>query len=198
MALTIIGFAGPAGSGKSTAARHLVDVHGAIRLPFARPLKAMLHHLLEVQGVGLALATRMIDGDLKEVPSPAFGGHTPRHAMQSLGTEWGRALSPTFWVDAWRAAVDRADLESSADLTDVTVVADDVRFPEEVAAIRALGGVVIRVIRAGAGLAGAGADHPSETTDLGAPDLLVVNDGSLDWLRTQIDAIAPSVMDRAG
>lgn len=186
MPLHVIGLTGRAGAGKSTVAAHLVATRGAIRLPFARPLKSMLLHLLEGQGVGFSVATRMIDGDLKEVPTPHLGGRTPRHAMQTLGTEWGRALAPTFWVDAWRAAVDRADLEAAADMADLVIVADDVRFPEEVAAVRALGGRIIRIERPGAGLGGAAAGHTSETTDLGAPDMEIVNDGDLDDLRWRV------------
>lgn len=186
MGLRVIGLTGRAGSGKTTVARHLVEVHRAIRLPFAKPLKSMLYHLLEMQGIGLSAATRMIDGDLKEVPTPAFGGRTPRWAMQTLGTEWGRALSPTFWVDAWRAAVDRADLEAAADMTDVLIVADDVRFPEEAAAIRALGGIVARLERPGSGLGGESGGHPSETTDIGEVSVAIVNDGSLPDLDMRI------------
>ncbi len=193
MSLVVIGVTGKAGSGKSTLARRLVDRYAAIRIPFAKPLKSMLLDLLEAQGLGLAVATRMVDGDLKEVPSEVFGGRTPRHAMQTLGTEWGRALSPTFWVDAWRRSVDRAALEASADMRRLVVVADDVRFPEEVAAIRALGGIVIRVDRPGAGLAASAGNHASETTDIGVSDVVIINDGSLDWLYAQVEAIVPDV-----
>ncbi len=195
MSLVVIGVTGKAGSGKSTLARRLVDRVAAVRIPFAKPLKSMLLDLLETQGIGLAVATRMIDGDLKEAPSEVFGGRTPRHAMQTLGTEWGRALSPTFWVDAWRRSVDRATLEASADMRRLVVVADDVRFPEEVAAIRALGGVIVRVDRPGAGLAASAGNHASETTDIGAPDVVIVNDGDLDWLYAQVEAIVPDVAD---
>ena len=195
MSLYVIGLTGAAGSGKSTVAQMLVANHGAIRLPFAKLLKDMLVHLLEAQGIGLAVALRMVGGDLKEVPSPHLGGRTPRYAMQTLGTEWGRALVPTFWVDAWRAAVDRADLEAAADMSDVLIVADDVRFPEEVAAIRALGGLVVRITRPGAGLTGAAGAHSSETTDLGEADTTITNDGSLDWLLAQADALACNVME---
>lgn len=196
MSLVVIGVTGKAGSGKSTLARHLVDCHAAIRIPFAKPLKSMLLDLLAAQGLDIAVAMRMIDGDLKEVPSEVFGGRTTRHAMQTLGTEWGRALSPTFWVDAWRRSVFRShSVAAVTDMRRLVVVADDVRFPEEVAAIRGLGGIIVRVDRPGAGLGGSAGGHASETTDLGTPDMVINNDGSLDWLHTQIDAIAAGVMD---
>ena len=195
MTMFLIGLTGPARSGKSTVAARLVDEWGAHRLPFAAPLKRMLRKFLEDQGAGLAIACRMTDGDLKEAPSDLLGGQTPRRAMQTLGTEWGRGLSPTLWIDAWRRAVEDRAWKEAADGETVVIVADDIRFPNEVAAIRALGGIVVRVDRPGAGLPGAAGDHASEATPLEAPDMTITNDGSLAWLHAQVDAIASNVMD---
>ena len=50
----------------------------------------MLRKLLACPGADAGMIRRMIDGDLKEAPTPLFEGRTPRHAMQTLGTEWGR------------------------------------------------------------------------------------------------------------
>jgi hypothetical protein len=55
-----VALTGLAGSGKSTAALHLVNRHGFERVRFAGPLKAMVR--------ALGLTDREIDGDLKEVP----------------------------------------------------------------------------------------------------------------------------------
>ena len=38
----------------------------------------------------LGLGEAHIEGALKEVPCELLGGKTPRYAMQTLGTEWGR------------------------------------------------------------------------------------------------------------
>lgn len=195
MSLFVIGLTGPARSGKSTAAERMVQEWGAHRLPFAAPLKRMLRKFLEDQGIGLAMAHLMTDGDLKEEPSDLLGGATPRRAMQTLGTEWGRGLSESLWIDAWRRAVEDRAWKESVDGETVLIVADDVRFPNEVAAIRALGGIVVAVGRPGATLTGAESGHPTETTPLGAPDLVIINDGSLEWLTTQVDAIVSGVMD---
>lgn len=59
--------------------------------------------------------------------------------MQTLGTQWGRQMiSPDIWIAAWTA---------QASATGEPVIADDVRFPNEAAAVRALGGVVLWISR---------------------------------------------------
>ena len=158
----IIGLTGYAGSGKSTAADVLVAC-GWERRKFATPLKNMLRSLLYDQGTDYDTVNRMIEGDLKEVESAMLGGKTPRYAMQTLGTEWGRMrLSDSLWVDA-----------ALRNLGDRTVF-DDVRFNNEARAIRSRGGLIIRVVRPGVGRA---SDHMSE--QLVSPDLNLINDGSL-------------------
>lgn len=195
MSLIVIALTGRAGSGKSVVAERLVTEWGAVRAPFAAPLKRMLRLFLEDQGVGLAAAHRMTDGDLKETASEYLGGETPRRAMQTLGTEWGRGLSPTLWIDAWRRSVEDRVFKASVDGETVVIVADDVRFPNEVAAVRALGGLVVWIDRPGERLCADAAAHASETSDLGRPDHVIINDGGLDWLAAQADAVASNMMN---
>jgi hypothetical protein len=170
---TVVAFTGLAGAGKSTAALHLVERHGYQRIRFAGPLKSML--------AALGLSGAEIDGDRKEVPSDLLCGKTPRWAMQTLGTEWGRdIIGVDLWIRAWRAAVDRT-------LPGSCVVVDDLRFPNEAAAIRAVGGIIVRVDRPGAGAGAAG--HVSEGQALPA-DQSISNSGSIDQLTIAVDAIA--------
>lgn len=130
---TIVAFTGLAGAGKSTAALHLVKHRGFARVRFAGPLKAML--------AALGCTPAEIDGDRKEQPCELLGGKTPRWAMQSLGTEWGRNLiAEDLWIRAWQAAV-------AAVPAGVPVVVDDARFPNEGEALRAIGAIVVRIIR---------------------------------------------------
>ena len=147
----IIGFCGPAGAGKSTAAKHL-GAAGFTRHPFAAPLKEMLLTFILGRGADAKEAFDLVDGPGKGQQTPWLNGATPRRAMQLLGTEWGRELSPTLWIDAWRDALPRG-----------SVVCDDVRFPNEAAAIRELGGRVYRIRRPDLKLSAAVAKHASET-----------------------------------
>jgi hypothetical protein len=157
----IVGLSGYAGAGKSTAATELVAM-GYQRRKFAAPLKNMMRALLLAQGADAAERERMIEGDLKEVPTVYLNGQTPRYAMQTLGTDWGRALiSESLWADAA--------------VRDVTghAVFDDVRFDNEAEAIRSRGGVIIEIRRPGVGPVN---NHVSERPP--APDHVVVNDGT--------------------
>jgi hypothetical protein len=138
----IIGFAGLAGAGKDTAADVLLKTGLYYKVSFAEPLKLMLQTLLRQRGC--ENPERYTDGDLKEQPCEYLEGITPRWAMQSLGTEWGRVcISPDLWINTFKHRVRR--------LRDVHhvrgVVVTDVRFVNEVLAIRDLGGSVFRVIR---------------------------------------------------
>lgn len=151
----LIGLCGPAGSGKSTAALHLVEHHGFTRVRFAGPLKAMMR--------ALGCTEEEVDGALKEAPCALLGGRTPRQAMQWLGTEWGRQMiAPDLWLRAWAAEANRYRL----------VVCDDVRFPNEEAAIRSRGGIIVRIECPWAASAGSG--HASEQQPIRA-DLVVRN-----------------------
>lgn len=158
---TLIGITGHAGAGKSTVAATLVR-HGFVRMRFADTLKNMLRCL--------GLTEAEIDGDLKELPCKALGGRTPRFAMQTLGTEWGRdTVHYNLWVDA---AMSRFHNSTHS------VVFDDVRFGNEALAIRNMGGEIWRVTR-GNPLNMVG-QHASEVLqDQIRADRTITNSGSL-------------------
>jgi len=158
----IIALSGAAGSGKSTVAGFLATRFGYCRSKFAKPLKDMCR--------ALGMDDAMIEGGLKEVPQDLLGGQTPRHAMQTLGTQWGRdCMGEDFWVDMWAASVKGR------------AVVDDCRFPNEAARVRQMGGMVLRLVGRG-GIAGG---HQSERFDFIA-DAVVDNTGSILDLQTKV------------
>lgn len=179
MTKQILGLVGPKGCGKSTLANLLVRDHDFRRISFAGPLKGMLRAFLLNQGVPATLVTNMLEGDLKETPTPYFEDKTPRWAMQTLGTEWGRLLiGGNLWVNAWRRSVEHSTQG---------VITDDVRFLNEAALIHELGGKVVLISRQGFGF---GDEHVSEQElKRIVPDFVVTNaDGRpADMLQRLID-----------
>lgn len=171
MSRLIIGLCGPAKSGKSLAAQYLINNHGFERVRFAGPLKAML--------TALGLTHDEIEGPLKERPCALLGGKTPRHAMITLGTEWGREMiDPDLWVNAWLASVERVP-------TGKPVVIEDCRFPNEANAIRFLDGLLVRLVRR---VAIVPTTHISEAENF-TPDLRVENNGTPDELCDKLDKL---------
>jgi hypothetical protein len=136
---TLIGLTGRKRSGKNTVG-DVFQGGGYTQLSFAAPIKIMIAGLLSYQGVPAPTIREMLEGDLKEVPTKYLGGQSPRYAMQKLGTEWGRGeMKDSLWVDILMNA--RTQFEA--------VVVTDVRFPNEVEAIKAAGGEVYRINRPG-------------------------------------------------
>lgn len=172
----IIGFAGRKGHGKDTAAQEFVN-RGYTLLRFADPLKYMLRAFYNCCGLEQEFIERKIEGDLKEVPCALLCGRTPRYAMQTLGTEWGRSLiGESLWVDV-------LDYRARA-LDDIVV--PDVRFPNEVETIANLGGRVWLIDASRRVPPDDHSTHASEATGALWCDRVVCNDGTLDDLRAAL------------
>lgn len=175
----LIGIAGPAGSGKTTAAQRLVQEHGFVRVRFAEAIKAMARGLFVASGYDDGIIERMVDGDLKNTPMPELMGASPRVIMQTIGGEWGRE---TIHSDLWvRIATTKAgELLGEG----IPVVIDDVRHANEVQAIQGYAGLVWKI--AGRSDSGVPA-HTSERELLTGIDALLYNTGSLEELHDQVD-----------
>lgn len=182
-----IGLTGPGGVGKTTTARTIEVIDPRYRrVSIGDPLKEMLRAFYwSATPLSHADIERRIDGDLKREPCEYLGGKTPTQAQQWLGTEWGRGLVwDRLWLDAWaRRAKVVVELGGGP-------INDSVRFENEADEIRALGGVVIRLVGRG-GLEGAAADHVSERPV--PADVEVVVDASPDEVaRRCLAAVSPS------
>ena len=175
----IVGIAGHAGSGKSVVADYLMESYGYQRVKLAGPLKDALS--------AMGLTEREIEGDLKETPCDLLCGKTPRHAMITLGTEWGRdMIGPNLWTNTWARKASKL-LEQG-----FHVVCDDVRFPNEADAVRALGGAVIRIERLGLSAIA----HVSEVQNF-AVDWTIPNIGTIGELRRRVDEVLALASERA-
>ena len=164
----LIGFTGAAGSGKDTAADFYVAFNGGYRYAFADPMRRMLAQI----GIDLNHPHWVAK---KEEVIPLFGV-SPRRMMQTLGTEWGRnCVDENFWV-----------ILANLELLDKGpgMVVSDVRFENEVAWVRRMGGLVVHVLRAEVP---AVEGHVSESgVKVEDGDFVLVNNGSLEDLHDAV------------
>lgn len=196
----LVGFAGKARSGKSTAADCLANEYGFTSVALGDPIKRILKELFLFSEEDLWGA-----GD-KTAPHKGYGLEnggrlTVRHCAQSLGTFWGRdACYQGIWVDYllrtvkqietgdWqynrtRGLLERKVVHGFRNPTDVVI--PDVRFKNEIEAIHKHGGFVILLRRPGAGLEGEAGKHRSETEIDGCPDNMF--DAVVENVGTQIE-----------
>jgi len=168
--LQIIALTGSAGTGKDTAADILVTHCGFTRLAFADALRTEVQAAFNVP---LELLTRR---DLKEMPTAALAlvectdmgfigamvrasinegcvvgaqwikeSRPPRQILQWWGTEYRRAQRINYWLEALRSRIAQLHLLDGR----TRFVITDARFENEAAMIRAMGGVVWQITRAG-------------------------------------------------
>jgi len=194
--MNIIGLCGLAGSGKDSAADFLVSHHGFVKVALADPIKRAC-----AEWFGWDEETLWGPSEKRNVADPMrAGGRSPRYVLQRLGTEFGRHCYEDIWVsyalriarevlDMHQHYVPSVGLAGRASLYEGVVI-PDVRFLNEVEAIRNAGGVVWKIERHGAGLQGAAAQHVSETEQTSIPAeafaRIVVNDGTLGELREKV------------
>ena len=168
----VIGLVGRARSGKSTAAEILRVRWDYGRTRFAGPLKDMLR--------AIGMTEEEIEGSEKFTPKDWLCGKTPRHAMQTLGTEWGRdCLGKDFWA---RLLVRRLTGHAAH------YVVEDVRFLNEAKAIKDLGGVIIRLNRLVADVVRDPHYSELEMADI-VPVYRIKNDGTITDLEWELDKV---------
>ena len=201
----IIGFCGFIGSGKDTVADYLVNDHGYRRESFANTLKDAVASIF-------GWDRTMVEGRTKEAREwreqidpwwadrLAMPTLTPRWVLQYWGTEVCRK---TFHDDIWIASLENKLRQSKDD-----IVVSDVRFPNEIKAIKNLGGKIIWIKRGelpswyeSAVQANAGSNihtnnmkiskiHASEWAWVGTKfDHEITNDATIDELYRKIESI---------
>jgi hypothetical protein len=190
----IIGICGLIGSGKDTIADYLQNIHHFRRESFAHTLKDAVacvfgwdRELIEGRTRSSREWREQVDPWWSErLNMPAL---TPRYVLQVWGTEVARR---GFHDDIWIAS-----LENKLRKTRDDVVISDCRFPNEIAAIRRSGGIVIRVTR---GLEptwfemARRANAGSEIDKL-ALERLAVHASETAWIGTEFDAVIDNNAD---
>lgn len=127
----IIGISGKRGSGKDTLA-DILQHRGFEKLSLATLLKDRVAADFHVP------VSLLKDPATKELPHKAFGGLSPREVMISYG-QFFRSIDPNFWIKA-------LDIPGWHKIHSYVSVAD-VRFKNEAAYIKRLGGIIVRLER---------------------------------------------------
>ena len=212
----ILGFAGKAASGKTTAARHLAPLLDSetLIIPMAMVLRDEVEAFLRCCGadeyvplvygcqedklrvfyLDQALALQHCEkwpdfiADHAEIQDrPGQTALSVRRILQWWGTEYRRAQDPDYWTKAWERKV------AQYDLPQVHILVDDVRFINELKTVQGLGGQIVKIERPGFVVAG---NHASETSLDGYHDWCeeILNDGTLEQFKEKVTALAESFL----
>lgn len=177
----IVGLCGDIGCGKSTVSKFLQGDYQYVAMSFAAKLKDVAQDVF-------GLEPRHVHGTQADKAEPLAhvrdrGGNprTPRYILEYLGTEGFRHVDPDVWVNYAMRDVDRRWMFCSG----LRFVFEDVRFPNEFAAIRERGGVVWEVVRVGGPEQGGRTGHESDDAwrYVRKDDMLVARHGELDALK---------------
>lgn len=140
----IVGFVGLIGSGKDTAADLLVNDFGFKRDSFANTLKDAVSNIFHWDRdmlQGLSAESRAWREEVDDWWAERLGiPHlTPRWVLQFFGTDVCR---DNFSNDIWVASLERKLMQSKDN-----IVISDVRFANEIHAIKDAGGTIVRLQR---------------------------------------------------
>ena len=168
----IIGLTGYAQSGKDTFASILVEKYGYSRIAFADKIRDFLYGINPMVGCSptgyLQDLVNLVGWD-KAKQEPQV-----RRLLQDLGISARDLISEDIWVTAALSSVSK----------DQRIVITDVRFENEAAMIKSMGGQLWRVKRSGVGPVN---DHVSESEMDGYKvDQIFVNNGTLEELQALI------------
>jgi hypothetical protein len=169
----LIGFSGPAGSGKTTAA---MFTDGRI-LSFAEPLKACIQDLFKFTDEQLFTLGGKEAVDLRY-------GVSPRVVMQKFGTEFIRETVPDLWLILMHRKLETLP-------TNVLAVIDDVRFEDEAELIRSCGGVIVHIKGRQMALSSHASEQPLQ---VGVNDFIIYNTQTLENLETTVNNITNSAL----
>lgn len=206
----ILGLIGHAGCGKDTFADHLVNKYGFCKVSFADPMKRFCKEVYDFSDEQL-----WGPSEKRNAGDPRYKRKeedlSPRYALQTLGTEWGRACYSNTWVEyAIRVATKLLQggfvYDSKAGLLKVPntqkfyngIVFPDCRFKNEVGLIKDRRGTVVRIHRPGyngnVGIAGHASEEEQKSILDSELDAVLENPEGLENYYKEIDKVMPGLI----
>ena len=216
----ILGFAGKAATGKTTAAHHLApllekectiipmamvlrdEVEAFLRAVGAEefvPLvygcqndKVQVFYVDEQQALNQCPKWPHFISENQEIQNrPGQTAITVRRILQWWGTEYRRAQDPDYWTKAWGRKISQYNVEN------MDILVDDVRFINELNVIKEHGDLIVKIERPG--FDGAN-NHASETSldEYHDWDKVLLNDGTLDEFKEQVKQLAGQLIPPTG
>lgn len=188
--IQIIGITGRKFSGKDTTGGYFVERHGFERLAFADPLKNAAHEIF-------GFNNDQLYGNEKEIIDQ-YWKITPRQALQFIGTDLFRnhicELLPDMGKDIWVYVLKRKITNELKKNPAAKFVITDVRFPNELQAIKELGGITIKIKRTSVSN---NDEHESEILIDGLiTDFVLQNDGTKEDLFDQLSKKLDSMISK--
>jgi len=170
--------------GKSTTAKYLIQKYQYKTVTLAKPIKDMVEVFLKALGYTDEEIEDMIYGSKKEAsieklpPLPDGKPVTPRHLMQTLGTEWGRThVGQNIWIDISTANLD----------TEQAYVTEDIRFINEADAFRKAGFKIVKINNPRVPIIrGHASEGELDNYDF---DYVIENDGTIEDLHNKINGL---------
>lgn len=144
--MKIIGITGKIGAGKDAVAAAMIAADSNVRrIALADALKRTTLDLFDLS------FEQVYGSQAQKIEVDPRWDKSPREILQTLGTEVGRALHPDVWVrrmlrDMTLWEEERQVPKARSQCSPIWVV-PDVRFPNEAAAVREAGGVILKVRR---------------------------------------------------
>lgn len=183
----LIGIYGRARSGKDTAAEYLAKRLGLYKYAFAEPLKTMLKSVF---------GDHFHEGDRSGICPET--GVSYRVMMQTLGTEWGRALNENVWVNLvgkkWDWVNEGGWAPGAPDCGGFKgMVLSDLRFDSEAEWVRDSGGLVVYIHRHAEQQVGVIGHESEKGICPTLVDYLVDNNGTLSQLYQNLENLIVKV-----
>lgn len=214
----ILGFAGKAATGKTTAAKYLqplldkeckiipmamvlrdeveaflraIDAEASVPLVYGcQDDKVRIFYVDEQKALEQCSKWTHFITEHQEIQDRSgLTAVTVRRILQWWGTEYRRAQDPDYWTKAWGRKISEYDVEQ------IYVLVDDVRFMNELKVIKEHGGLIVKIERPG--FDGAN-NHASETSldDYADWDGKILNDGTLQEFERKVEMLVGSLIQR--